>query len=266
MESKRVFYAGVVSNQEIAPHIMKIVLSVGEEAAKARPGQFINIYPKSERLILPRPISICDADTAARTLTLIYDIVGAGTEELSRAVEGDRIRITSPLGNGFRIPDPDSRVILTGGGIGIAPMYFAARYMAETHHKVTAVLGFRKDTFMTKEFRELGCRVLVTTDKPAEDAFLGNVVDCMTINAINADCYMACGPRPMLEAVSKYVVTADEKADIQVSMEERMGCGYGACVCCVTDVKAEGPDGTESTERLKVCKDGPVFDGRKVVW
>ena len=277
MADKHIINAEVIINDEIAPGIHEIVLSVGNAAAEAKPGQFVNVYPKSDKSLLPRPISICDADANDGTITLLYAVVGEGTTELSTAVLGDVVKITSPLGHGFALPGDDDlqgeaqsrehrRVVLVGGGIGSAPLFFAARILAGRHIPTTVVLGFKKDVLLEKDFRELGCRVYVTTELPTESAFIGNVTECMSINEVRGDVYYTCAPRPMLAAVVNYVNSNDADAEIQVSLEERMGCGYGACVGCVCDVAKTLSDGSTKMERLKVCHDGPVFDGKEVLW
>lgn len=271
MELKFIYEAEVLHNIEIAHNIMKLTMLAPQAAADARAGQFINVYPKSDRLILPRPISICGADPDKGTLTIVYDVVGAGTEELKAADSGAVVRISSPLGNGFPMPEaPGKPVLLVGGGVGTAPMVFLAGALSEYGADITAVTGFRQETFLTEELKSTGCRTLVTTDLPTEHAFLGNVIDCMQINRIVPDsgwtCY-ACGPRPMLEALCRYIYGLDKGASLYVSLEERMGCGYGACVGCVADVR-DGKDssGRDIIRKLKVCKDGPVFNGEAVVW
>lgn len=280
MAEKHIIDAEMLINDEIAPGIHETVLAVGSAAAaEAEPGQFVNVYLQSDRMLLPRPISICDANVKDGTITLLYAVAGAGTAVLSTAVPGDVVRVTSPLGHGFALPGDDEpedgdtsqsrehrRVVLVGGGIGSAPLFFAARILASRHIPTTVVLGFKKDVLLEKDFRDLGCRVYVTTELPTESAFIGNVTDCMSINEVHGDIYYACGPRSMLAAVTDYVVSNDGGAELQVSLEERMGCGYGACVGCVCDVGKTTPDGSSRVERLKVCHDGPVFDGKEVIW
>lgn len=269
MEKKYIYEAEVVSNTEAAPGIMKMEMSAPEAAAQALPGQFINIYPKADRLILPRPVSICSADASEGSMTLVYAVVGSGSEEMSRMKKGDMIRISSPLGNGFPEPaEGRKNVLLVSGGVGTAPMVFMARHLMDRGLDVTAVTGFRKDPVLTEELRQAGCRVLVTTEIPDEEAFVGNVIDCMDVNEIRPDdswvCY-SCGPKPMLKAVYRYLTDISDRADIYVSLEERMGCGYGACVGCVVDINTPAGEGGEMvTVKKKVCKDGPVFRGWEV--
>ena len=318
MPEKKIFKAEIVSNSEIADGIMKMTLSAPEAAKAARPGQFANLYPAADSLILPRPVSICDADPDAGTLTFVYAVVGAGTTEFAALGSGDFLRVSSPLGTGFTLPAPSGaqsnralsnaepsgaspvdagapdapsadadeenhtsvalsaesaaeyeqsaplHAVLIGGGVGTAPMLFLAKELGKRGIRCTAVTGFRKQPFLSEELKAAGAKVITTTDLPTESAFLGTVVDCMKINEIRGDLYFSCGPRPMLAAVSQYISTFGQ--DVQVSLEERMGCGYGACVGCVCDIKELQADGSEKLVRKKVCKDGPVFMGSEVVW
>ena len=270
MPEKKIYTVEIVSNEEIADGIMKMIVSAAEAAAEARPGQFANLYPAADRLILPRPVSICDADAGDGTMTFVYAVVGEGTAEFAGLRSGDTLKMSSPLGRGFSLPDPQDagqqafHAVLIGGGVGSAPMLFLTREMKKQGIKVTAVTGFRKEPFLTEALKEAGARVFVTTDLPTASAFLGNVTDCMEIAEIRGDGYFACGPRPMLSAVCSYLKERGE--DVQVSLEERMGCGYGACVGCVCRVKGRDDNGEEVILRKKVCTDGPVFMGSEVVW
>jgi len=269
MEKKHIYDAEVLANTQVSPGIMMMEMSAPEAAAEARPGQFINIYPKADRLILPRPISICGADTEKGTMTLLYAVVGEGSGEMSKMETGDTIKISSPLGNGFPEPGEEKKnVLLVSGGVGTAPILFMANHLKDRGLNVTAVTGFRKDPLLTEELGQAGCRNLVITEVPNEKTFVGNVVDCIDVNEIMLDeswvCY-SCGPKPMLEAVHRYITGIFDGVDLFVSLEERMGCGYGACVGCAVDVKA-GKDsgGNPVTIKKKVCKDGPVFRGEEV--
>ncbi|MCI8284784.1 MAG: dihydroorotate dehydrogenase electron transfer subunit [Firmicutes bacterium] len=267
MENK-IIQAEVLTNEEISDNIMKMTLFADEVAETAKPGQFINVYPASDRLILPRPISICDADPKENTVTIVYAVVGEGTKEFAKTDYGDVLSISTPLGNGFDMEhcgDMHSAV-LVGGGVGIAPMVFLAKELSKKGVRCIAAAGFRKDIFLMEELRNYDCRVIVTTEVPTESAFVGNVVDCLDINEVTGMHYFACGPRAMLEAVSNYVYKAEPEAMLQVSLEERMGCGYGVCVGCACDIKERDDSGAEIIVKKKVCKDGPVFNAKEVVW
>ena len=272
---KKLFEAEVLSNEEIAPGIFRMSLLTEETAvSEAVPGQFVNLYPENgERLILPRPFGICDANMTECTIEIVYEVVGRGTAKLSLAGRGHIIRTGVPLGRGFdlsglkelQIRDPRP-FILAGGGVGIAPLLFLARTLRSDDLKVLAVLGFRDTPFLIRDFEKTGCRVLVTTERLNEKTFLGTVIDCMTINNISAPAYFACGPRGMLKAVDSYVSEDCGDEFLQVSMEERMGCGYGVCVGCSIPVLERDESGEILRTRRKVCKDGPVFRGSEVIW
>lgn len=262
-------------NEEIAPGIFHLRLMADEEAATAAyPGQFLNVYPEAgRRMVLPRPFGICDADITDKTIDLVYETVGAGTRWMSEKKRRSRLKITNPLGRGFRLDglkelqkkDPRPAVLL-GGGVGCAPMLFLAKTLAEEEIPNIAVLGFREFPFLAEEFRKTGSRTYVTTEKLNEENFLGTVIDCLEANGISAPAYFACGPRGMLAAADRYVSEDCGDEFLQVSLEERMGCGYGVCVGCSIPVREMNEDGSFSEVRRKVCADGPVFRGSEVNW
>ncbi len=261
---KTIYNAEVFENKEIAPGIMKMTLMSEELSEAAQPGQFINIYPDPDRLILPRPFGINDADPDSRTVSIIYEIVGEGTTEMADLSSGSVLRTAGPLGNGFDLSvfeKPGSTALLAGGGVGTSVLLFAARRLAEMNVDTTAVLGFREHPFGAEEFEKLGCRVFRTADMPAEGLFKGNVCDCINANKLSADHYLACGPEPMLKALVS-LTDADGSSDrLQISMDGRMGCGYGVCLGCSISLQT-----SEGTVRKRVCADGPVFRGNEVMW
>lgn len=269
---KKILEANVLINEMIAEGIWHMRMHAEEAAETAHPGQFINLYPKADRLILPRPFGIAGADRAMGTIDIIYEVVGAGTREFSGYSRGDKARITTPLGNGFDISEVLEKkddtegekppAVLVAGGVGMAPVLFLAETLRESGAEATVVLGFRKEIFLKSRFEEIGCRVLAATEVPDEHAFLGTVIDCMEANQISSGDYFACGPRGMLEAVDKYVKADCGDDRLQVSLEARMGCGYGVCVGCSVDIL----DSDGSRVHRKVCTDGPVFSGNEVVW
>ncbi len=267
---KHLLEAEVLENEPVASGIIHMTLFVPEAAEQARPGQFINIYPSNERMILPRPIGICRSDRGEGTIELIYEIKGEGTEEMAKAGRGDSLRISQPMGNGFDLEslreNPEKTALLIGGGVGCSPLLFLAEALQHMGVSTTAVLGFRQESFLLDAFRRAGCRVLVTTEEPTEEAFLGNVVDCLNVNEAEAEEYFACGPRPMLAAVEQYVSSHGDDHCLQVSMEERMGCGYGVCLGCSIPVRVPDQEGNLVETRRRVCYDGPVFRGSEVIW
>ena len=235
----------VVSSRMITPDVFELIVHT-DLAKEAGAGQFVNI--KVDHGFLRRPVSI--SRIGNDQLTFLIKIIGEGTKELSRRKAGDSIDLFGPLGNGF--PEVNEPVILIGGGIGIAPLIEEAKVLKNKNLEVTAVLGFNteSDVFAVEEFQELGCEVSVST-MDGSYGTAGTVIDAIKETGIENRYVIACGPLPMLKAVS---------ANYQrgcVSLEARMACGIGACMGCVV----KSPDG----EALRVCKDGPVFEIGKVV-
>ena len=228
-------------------------LDVGEElAGQVSCGQFIHIKCGHSRL-LRRPISICD--WMGDTLRVVFEVRGEGTEWLSRRKAGDKLDVLGPLGRGFDVSG--KKLLVVGGGIGVPPMLGCAQYAPG---RCTAILGFRSgDRVMLEEqFRSVCSQVQVATDDGSY-GFHG-YVDALVRRELEKDnnftAVLACGPKPMLKSV--YRAAAEFSVSCQVSMEERMGCGVGACLVCACDM-ADG-------SRKHVCKDGPVFEAREVDW
>ncbi len=241
--------AKVVSAANLAAGVYSLTLNTN--AAKyAVPGQFISIFSKDGANLLPRPISICEIDSAANMLRVVYRVVGKGTEEFSKLKTGDEIEIMGPLGNGF--PIEGATAIVVGGGIGVPPMLELTKQHTGV---VTAVMGYRNDDlFLSEEFIDAASELIVATDDGSVGVH-GTVVDAMIENDLKADVIYACGPKPMLKGVAEYAKERGIKC--YVSMEERMACGVGACLGCVcqsTDV-----DDHSHVHNKRVCKDGPVF-------
>ena len=252
--SKKVVLGKILLNDCIEKDVYKMVIQQEEAAKNVAPGQFVNLYTKSESMLLPRPISICEVGDD--TLTLVYGVVGQGTKEFSSYVAGDTIKLTTALGNGFT-PAEAAVHVLVGGGIGVPPLVELAKHLKGSK---IAVIGFREAPFLVERLEELGVKVYVATDNGAH-GFKGNVVDLMESEDIVGDYYYSCGPKPMLRALTSWCESKGKP--VQVSLEERMGCGYGACVGCVCKTKAANEVGYE---QKKVCKDGPVFLGSEVAW
>ena len=244
-------------------------LEVGEEmAAQTSCGQFVHIKCGEERL-LRRPISICSWDRT--TLRVVFEVRGEGTEWLSRRKAGDQLDVLGPLGHGF---DPSAKKLLVvGGGIGVPPMLGVAKAAADAGAEVHAALGFRNQghRMLTDEFAECCRSMSVISDdgSTGRKGFVTELVEefLQDTPCVSADCascsgkpvppvVMACGPKGMLKAVAK--VCAAHGVECQVSLEERMGCGVGACLVCACDM-ADG-------SRKHVCKDGPVFNAKEVDW
>ena len=239
--------AVVYSQEELAPGIfsMWIVTDIADEA---RPGQFISVYSQDGSRLLPRPISICEADPDEGRLRIVYRIAGKGTDEFSKYVSGDPIDIMGPLGNGF--PQEGENVFLIGGGIGIPPMLETAKQL---NAQKTAVLGYRDELFLNEEFAKYADVYVATED--GSSGTKGNVLNVIQEKALEADVIFACGPTPMLRALKEYA--AANHITCWISMEERMACGIGACLACVC--KSKDIDAHSQVHNKRVCKDGPVF-------
>ena len=236
----------ILSNRQLAKDTWEMVLG-GDSSALTNPGQFINIA--LEGLYLRRPISVCCYEEGS--ITIIYKVVGKGTKKMVAMTEGDELDVLVGLGNGFDVEKARSRkVAVIGGGVGVPPMYDTARRLKRMGADVTAILGFAtKDvSFYIEKFEELGIPVMVTTD----DGSLGTkgfVTDAL--KASGCEYFMACGPTPMLRALHRTGIPG------QLSFEERMGCGFGACMGCTCHTLV----GTK-----RVCKDGPVFPTEEVTF
>ena len=235
----------IISNTSLNQSTNRIELA-GDTSAMTASGQFVNI--RLEGKYLRRPISVNDYDR--ETVALIYKIVGAGTAQLSRMKPGETLDVLTGLGNGYNTGKGGERPLLIGGGVGAAPLYRLAKELIGQDRVVTAILGFnsREDAFFIDEFRALGARVVVTT----ENGSLGEngyVTDALPDGY---SYFFCCGPEPMLKAVYKATTTSG-----QFSFEERMGCGFGACMGCscrtVTGYK-------------RICKDGPVLEKEEILW
>ncbi|WP_305768792.1 dihydroorotate dehydrogenase electron transfer subunit [Candidatus Epulonipiscium viviparus] len=236
----------IIENTLIATDVYKMVLDDLQIAQTADVGRFINLYPKNASTLLPRPISISEiSDT---TITIVYHVVGCGTAEFSKLKAGDAIRISSALGHGYTIADAKTHILI-GGGIGVPPLVELAKRI--TSNKI-AILGYQDEPILVDKFQEAGATVYVATETGSV-GFKGNVIDLITSEGILGDYYYACGPKPMLKAVKMHC--KDINKPVQLSLEERMGCGYGACVGCVSKI---------NNELLKICVDGPVFLGNEV--
>jgi dihydroorotate dehydrogenase electron transfer subunit len=225
---------------------MKLVLC-GDTSDIQGSGGFVNI--KIDGLFLRRPISVCDYDD--KTLTLIYKIVGKGTEALAEMANGTELDILVGLGNGYDLSKSGDAPLLIGGGVGVPPLYKLAKLLLAEGKRVSVVLGFNSgaDVFYENEFRALGADVRVTT---ADGSYgtKGFVTDAM--GDLDYTYFYTCGPEPMLKAVHKATKTSG-----QMSFEERMGCGFGACMGCSCKTL---------TGYKRICKEGPVMEKEEILW
>ena len=236
----------IQSNEQIAKNVYRMQLA--GDTTGILPGQFVNIRVAGQ--FLRRPISVCNITEAkgerleARgVLTIIYKVVGVGTEAMSHLPVGTQLDVLTVLGNGYDLSKAGDAPLLVGGGVGVPPMYMLARQLREMGKEVKVILGFntQDEVFYEEEFRALGCDVTVTTVDGSHGVkgFVTNAMDGQQ------SYYYTCGPLPMIKALLQTLGTHGE-----VSMEERMGCGFGACMGCTIQTTI-GPK--------RVCKEGPVF-------
>lgn len=273
MYEKREVTARVEKQDSLTEDIRELILET-PLAEDAMPGQFVNLYCGDGARLLPRPISVCDVFSGR--MKLVYRVVGAGTAELAALKAGDTVRMVGNLGNGY---DPRTAfgkdVLVVGGGLGVPPMYYLSRLLhmlglrggAESPATLTMVLGYRDEasTFMKLAFTGFG-RVVFASDD-GSIGMKGTVVDAIRAENISCDVIYACGPLPMLRAVTSYAreKSTDEKnIKCYVSLEERMACGIGACLGCVT--KTTQPDEHSRVNNARICVEGPVFDAEMIAW
>ena len=235
----------IIENRPLTDSVMLMRLR-GDTSDITAPGQFVNI--KLSGLFLRRPISVCDCQ--GDILTIIYKVVGKGTEVMRDMKEGE-LDILTGLGNGYDMTVCGDSVLVIGGGVGVPPMYMLARLLREKGKKVTAILGFntKQEIFYEEEFKALGCETIVAT---ADGSYgvKGFVTDAM--KDLSYDYFYTCGPEPMLKAV--YNATA---VSGQFSFEERMGCGFGACMGCSCKTLYGNK---------RICKEGPVLTKEEIIW
>ena len=235
----------IESNERLTKDVFSMVLR-GDTQYITAPGQFVNIALDGK--FLRRPISVCDYDDS--TITLIYKVVGGGTEQMSAMQPGDSLDVLTGLGNGFDISQ-STKPLLIGGGVGVPPMYRLAKDLLQNGQQPTVILGFntQDEIFYEKEFEALGCQVFVTT-VDGSYGIKGFVTDAMA--QVDYDYFYTCGPMPMFRAIEQCAKTSG-----QYSFEERMGCGFGACMGCSCKTKYGSK---------RICKDGPVLKREEIVW
>ena len=235
----------IVENTPLTDSVYKMTLQ-GDTSAITAPGQFVNI--QLDGLFLRRPISVCDVQTDK--LTILYKVVGKGTQQMSKMRTG-QLDVLTGLGNGYDLSKAGDMPVLIGGGVGVPPMYLLCKKLLKLGKAVTVILGFntKNEIFYEEEFRALGASVIVTT-VDGSYGVKGFVTDAL--KNLQYSYFYACGPEPMLKAVYKTSVTSG-----QMSFEKRMGCGFGACMGCSCKT---------ITGYKRICKEGPVMEKEDILW
>ena len=249
----------VVSNVEVGSGLFALTMEAPVLCAQAQPGQFVHITC-GEGNLLRRPISICNV--AQENMTIVFQVKGDGTAWLSKRRTGDTLDVLGTLGHGFRMEELGDHPVFIGGGIGVPPMLMTMRKAKENGAEPEVILGFRNKNavILEDDFRALGETHVCTDD--GSYALPGFVTDVLKLHMQTATSVCACGPKPMLKAIAQ--IAEEQGIPCQVSMEERMGCGIGACLVCACELKLR--EGEQGVRYGHVCKDGPVFDSKEVVW
>ena len=236
----------IIENKHLTDTVMQMRLE-GDVSAMTASGQFVNILLEGK--FLRRPSSVCDCE--GNVLTLLYKIVGGGTEQMAEMKAGETLDILTGLGNGYDLSVAGDRPLLIGGGVGVPPMYMLAKQLIKEGKQPTVILGFNtaKEVFYKDEFEAVGAKVYVTTVDGSE-GIKGFVTDAM--KEIDYTYFYTCGPEPMLKAVYRASMTEG-----QFSFEERMGCGFGACMGCSCKT---------ITGYKRICKEGPVMKKEEILW
>ena len=236
----------IASKRNLAPGVYEMVLR-GASTEDCTPGRFVQL--KLDSFYLRRPISVCDAEDGK--LTLVYKTVGRGTEAMAQYASGKHIDVLTGLGNGYNLSNSGDRPLLIGGGAGVPPMYLLARRLIAQGKRPTVILGFNKaeEIFYEEQFRALGIETIIAT-ADGSVGVKGFVTDAM--EGLDYTYTYACGPEPMLKAVYNRAATSGE-----YSFEERMGCGFGACMGCSCQTKYGNK---------RICTDGPVLVKEEIIW
>lgn len=243
----------ILTNQPLTKDVYRMTLT--GDTCGIRPGQFVNI--KLDGLYLRRPISVCDC--VGCVLTLIYKVVGKGTELMSKMTQCDELDVLTGLGNGYDLTKSGETPLLIGGGVGVPPLYMLCRKLAEEGKHLTVVLGFNRaeEVFYPNEFAALGAEVKVATvdGSVGVKGFVTDAIAALADEGKKFSYFYTCGPEPMLKAVYNSPVL--DGVEGEFSFEERMGCGFGACMGCSCKTV---------TGYKRICKDGPVLEKKEILW
>lgn len=241
----------------LAKNMVQFVIYCPEIAALAEPGQFVHILPVGHTL--RRPISLCEINREKGTICIVFEIKGNGTDKLAQCNQGDCMDVLGPLGHGFTLLPEAKHVVMIGGGIGNPPMLPLAQYYQK---RATVISGFRSAEFIILQnaFQKAGAETILCTDNGTmgRNALVTEPLKELLMQK-KIDAVYACGPKPMLKAIA--AIANEQNVFCEVSLEERMGCGIGACLVCACKLEREG-----KSVSAHVCKDGPVFSSKEVVW
>jgi dihydroorotate dehydrogenase electron transfer subunit len=254
--AKRVEFLTVKDNRRLNSDLFILELTSGEKLPELKPGQFAQVKVEgSPETFLRRPISIHDVDYAANSIKMLVQIAGKGTSRLSKLEKGEKLDIVYPLGNYFTIPERDKRILLAGGGCGVAPLLFLGRYMKSLGLKPEILLGFRDSERIIEyeEYESIGPVYLTTEDGSRGES--GYITGHSILEQKHFDNIYCCGPEPMMKAVAGYC--SRNGIDCEVSLEHLMACGFGVCLCCIVDTVRGN---------LCTCTEGPVFNIKDLKW
>jgi dihydroorotate dehydrogenase electron transfer subunit len=254
--AKRIDDFKIVDNKRVADDLFILELSSDDKKAVFKPGQFVQVrVDNSPSTFLRRPISVHDVDYKRNTFKLLIQIVGSGTEVLSKLSKNDLLNLVYPLGNSFSDPNPGEKVLLVGGGVGVAPLLFLGKHLTSIGYKPEWLLGFRNRSRVIDlaDFSAIG-KVNLTTEDGSEGE-KGYVTNHSVLVQKHFDRVYCCGPDPMMKAVAEYCIS--NGVECEVSLENLMACGFGICLCCIV-----------STVRGNICTctDGPVFNITDLKW
>jgi dihydroorotate dehydrogenase electron transfer subunit len=246
----------IVENKHLNKDFFILELSSPDNLPEILPGQFVQIrVDGSPETFLRRPVSFYDVDYLQNTFRLLIQVVGKGTDVLSRLVPGEKLNLVYPLGNAFSMPSADENCVLVGGGVGIAPLYYFAKLINDAGNRPDLLLGFRNRERIIEydEFRNLGTVYLTTED--GSEGEKGFVTDHSVLREKKYDRIFCCGPDPMMKAVARYAKS--NNISCEVSLENLMACGFGICLCCIVDT---------TKGNICTCTEGPVFNINDLKW
>jgi len=261
---REMLYATVLRNEPLAEDVYDLHLTAPKAVTQAKAGQFLSIYTGNASMLLPRPLSICEANEPRGFFRVVYRVVGEGTREIAAFKTGDKVRMLGPLGSSYHIEDGHKCFALCGGGMGAPPMLALAKKIRKEVEgaQVSVFLGFRskQQAILEEDFKNYADNVFVATDDGTQ-GIKGNIIDSLKSCEGDFDAIFGCGPQVMLKHLAKYAT--ERNIPCHVSIEEHMACSVGACLACVCKVVTD--DETGWTYK-RVCNVGPVFNAKELVW